>query len=227
MIQKVLPYFVLWLVRTLRLTCPRLARNDLREELRASGKTYIYAGLHAQQIATMMFADPGTGAMISRSKDGDLVAKTLEKLGVVPVRGSGGASRKGGAAALKALVNHVESGRPAFLAVDGPKGPRGVVHPGAAMLAIKTGQPVVPLALIPRRRIVLEKTWDRTQIPLPFFAIDGHFGDPIYPRPGESVADLTARIQEQLLAMQRQHDAKEAAISQQNLVSDESSRAAA
>lgn len=209
-----MPYLVTGFIRLLRLTCRVRAINDQRDALRAEGQPYIYAGLHAQQIAMVVHAEPGSGALVSRSRDGDLIARTLEKTGAVPIRGSGGSSRKGGAAALRALVNHVTGGRPACLAVDGPKGPRGVIHPGIALLSQKTGAPVLVMALVPTRRLVLSRTWDRTQIPLPFCRIDGAFGDPIYPRQGESVRDYTQRIQDELLRMERKYDPKEAAITQ-------------
>ncbi|MCA9137075.1 MAG: lysophospholipid acyltransferase family protein [Planctomycetales bacterium] len=212
--DRILPYLVTGFIKLLRVTCRVRAINDSRDALRAAGQPYIYAGLHAQQIAMVVHAEPGSGALVSRSKDGDLIARTLEKTGAVPIRGSGGESRKGGAAALRALVNHVAGGRPACLAVDGPKGPRGVIHPGVAMLSQKTGAPVLVMALVPTHRIVLSKTWDRTQIPLPFCRIDGAFGDPIYPRDGESIREYAQRIQDELLRMERQYDPKEAAITQ-------------
>ena len=209
--MKLLPYLVLGYIRLLQLTCRARILHDSRPGLKAQGNTWIYACLHAQQIASMLFADPNIGAMVSRSKDGDLIATALRKLGVTPIRGSGGESRKGGAAALRALVQHVSSGKPAFLAVDGPKGPRGVVHPGAAMLSIKTQQPIVPLSMIPRRRVIFSKTWDRFQLPLPFCRVEATFGEPIFPKPGESVREFRDRVQESLLRLQRESDPAEAA----------------
>ncbi|WP_182868523.1 lysophospholipid acyltransferase family protein [Stieleria mannarensis] len=212
--NRVLPFLVTGFIRLLRATCRVNAINDSRDRLRADGQPYVYAGLHGHQIAMVILAEEkeSAGAMVSRSKDGDLIARTLNKLGVIPIRGSGGARRKGGMTALRAMVNHVCSGKPACLAVDGPKGPRGVVNPGIAMLSQKTGAPVLPMSLVPRRRIVLSRTWDRTQIPLPFCRIDGVFGDPMYPREGESVAEFTRRIQDTLLRMEAEYDPKEAAI---------------
>ncbi|QDV84531.1 lysophospholipid acyltransferase family protein [Planctomycetes bacterium TBK1r] len=209
--NRVLPFLVtgfIWLIRT---TCRVRAVNDSRDRLRAAGQPYLYAGLHGQQIAMVVHAEKGAGALVSRSKDGDLIARTLEKTGVIPIRGSSGASRKGGVTALRALVAHVSSGRPACVAVDGPKGPRGIASPGIAMLSQKTGAPVLPMSLIPTKRIVLSRTWDRTQIPLPFCRIDGIFGDPMYPRDGESVAEFTQRIQDELLRLEAAYDPSEAA----------------
>ena len=214
MLNKVLPHLVMWFIKLLRVTCRVRPINDPRDQFRAEGSPYIYAGLHAQQIAMVMYAEPGAGSLVSRSRDGDLIARTLERTGAVPIRGSAGASRKGGAAALRALVNHVAGGRPACLAVDGPKGPRGIVNPGIAMLSQKTGAPILPISLYAHWRIVFSGTWDRTQLPMPFSRIDGTFGEPIYPREGEPVREYAKRIESELLALERTCDPKEAAIAQ-------------
>lgn len=227
MFKKVLPHVVLWFVRLLQVTCRVHPFNDRRDELRAAGQPYIYAGLHAQQIAMVTYAEPGAGSLVSRSKDGDLIARSLERTGAVPIRGSAGASRKGGAAALRGLVNHVAGGRPACLAVDGPKGPRGIVNPGIAMLSQKTGAPVLPISLRAYWRKILPRSWDRTQIPMPFSRIDGTFADPIYPREGEPVREYALRIQESLLELERRCDPKEAAIAQASMPHGESVQRAA
>lgn len=212
--KKVLPHLVMWFIKLLRSTCRVRPVDDPRDVLRANGQPYIYAGLHAQQIAMVTYAEPGAGSLVSRSKDGDLIAKTLRSTGAVPIRGSSGGGRKGGAAALRALVNHVAEGRPACLAVDGPKGPRGVVNAGVAMLSQKTGAPVLPISLYAHWRLVLKNTWDRTQVPMPFSRIDGTFGKPIYPRDGENVRDYAKRIEAALLELERVCDPHEAALAQ-------------
>ena len=144
--NKWLPQLVFWMVKLLKVTCRIRAINDQRPALRAAGQPYIYATLHAQQLAVVVYGEPGTGAIVSRSKDGDLIARSLEKTGVIPIRGSSG-TRKGGATALRAMVNHVATGKPVCVMVDGPKGPRGTVNPGVAMLSQKTGAPVIPLLM--------------------------------------------------------------------------------
>lgn len=212
--KRYLPRLVWYFIKLLRITCRVVPINDQRADIRAQGKTYIYAGLHAQQIAFVMMGEPGSGAIVSRSDDGDLIADTLAKTGVVPIRGSGGATRKGGALALRAIVNHVAGGKPACIAVDGPTGPRGIVNPGVALLSKKTGAAVLPLSLVPRFRFVLKRSWDRTQVPLPFGRIDAMFADPMLAREGESVTDFADRIAAKLAELECINDPKEAAVTQ-------------
>ena len=66
---------------------------------------------------------------------------------------------------FRALVTHVDGGRPACLAVDGPKGPRNLVNPGIALLSQKTGAPVLPISLRAHWRIVFKSTWGPDSVP--------------------------------------------------------------
>ena len=218
--RRYLPQLVYYVIRFLRLTCRAQAENDPRARLLENGQPYIIAALHAHQIPLSAFGDPNTGTLVSRSKDGELIALTLKKLGIVPFRGSAGVRSKGGVSAFRGLVNHVNEGNPAAIIVDGPKGPRGVVRPGVASLSQKTMAPVVPVCFVSKWRVILGSTWDRTQFPIPFSKMVCMFAEPIYPQDGESVEDYTRRIQTALLALERDFDPAEAAIAQRNIQKD-------
>ena len=154
--------------------------------------------------------------MVSRSLDGQIIVPALRVRGVVPVRGSGGKGRgtgRGGREALDALIEHVQGGRPAYLAVDGPRGPRGHVHKGVAVMARQCDAAVLPMVAVPARRWIL-RSWDRLQIPKPFSAIDGYFAAPIFPAAGETAEQLRQRIEAALLELERKHDPREAAFNE-------------
>ncbi|WP_234952419.1 lysophospholipid acyltransferase family protein [Rhodopirellula baltica] len=196
-----------------RLTFRIRVRNDQRERLvQRTGKQYALAILHAHQLAALSLSAPRVGAMVSRSRDGDLLMPLLRGNGCVPIRGSSGVGEKGGATALTKMIRHVKDGNPSVIAVDGPRGPRGVAQKGIAMVAMKADVPIIPVVLIPRRRWIMSKAWDRMQILLPFTLVDALFGDPIYPTPGESIDDLRAKVAESLRIMEHRMDPKEAAI---------------
>lgn len=201
-----------FVVLLLRWTCRIRLHNDPRPELRKQGKSYIYAVLHAHQVSAMLDGEPGTGAMVSRSLDGQIIVPALRICGIIPVRGSGGrgdGGGRGGREALDALMAHVRSGKPAYLAVDGPRGPRGHVHKGIAVLARQTDSSVVLLVPVPTRRWILKRTWDRIQIPVPFCSIDGYFAEPVTPIAGESSEELRVRIEQTLYQLEAQHDSSE------------------
>ena len=205
-----------WLValgiQLLRITCTVRFHDDPRAALRERGQRYVYSVLHAHQVATIMVAERGTGAMVSRSPDGDVLIPSLRAGGVVPVRGSTrlGKRAKGGRAALEALIRHVRAGSPAYMAVDGPRGPRNGIQPGISVLSHRTGAAVLDLVTVPRRRWILERTWDRFQIPKPFSRIDLYFADPLFPREDEDIDAFGRRIEATLNDLEQKHDAAEA-----------------
>lgn len=187
--------------------------NDRRDVIRYhSDRQFVYAILHAHQIAAVALSDPHTGALVSRSRDGDLLVPLLQSCGCVPIRGSSGEGRKGGASALGQLIRHCEQGHPAVIAVDGPKGPRGKVQKGAAMLSQKTGIPILPVVLVARRRILIAKAWDRMQLPLPFSRLDCRFGEPIYAGEHDDLNEISRSVEMSLEQLERIVDPTEAAL---------------
>ena len=200
-------------ILALRWTCRIRLHGDPRAQLRRENKRYVYAVLHAHQIAAILEGEPGTGAMVSRSRDGELVVPVLRLRGIIPVRGSGGRGQgkgRGGLAALEALIQHVIGGRPAYLAVDGPRGPRGRVQRGIVKLARQADAEVICLTPIPSRRWILAKAWDRLQIPHPFSRIDAYFAAPIKPEPSETDEQFRMRIERTLHQLERSYDPTEA-----------------
>ena len=196
----------------LRASCRIRRYGDPRDELRSQSRRYLYSVLHAHQVAAIIDGEPGTGAMVSRSGDGGIIVPSLRARGIVPIRGSSSrdGADKGGLAAFQALVTHVEQGAPAFLAVDGPRGPRNRVHRGIALLSQKTGAAVINIVPVPTRRWILTGTWDRLQIPKPFSTIHVYFGEPILPQEGEDCQAYCSRIEAALNALELAHDPVEA-----------------
>lgn len=199
----------------LRRTCRIRIHNDPREQIAAQGYRVVFGTLHAHQLCGVLAAEPGTGALVSRSADGDVLVPILRWCGHVPIRGSSGTGRKGGATALQAMIKHVRSGHSAMIAVDGPRGPRGKVQKGIGLLAQKTDAAVVLVASIPSRRWVIRKSWDRFQAPKPFATIDVYTSEPMLPRAGESLEHFTDRIEQALLELEARHDPEEVAAREQ------------
>jgi lysophospholipid acyltransferase (LPLAT)-like uncharacterized protein len=198
----------------LRWTCRVRLHNDPRPALRAAGVPYVYSVLHAQQLAAATCGDRGTAAMVSQSQDGALVALGLKLVGIIPIRGS--SQRKGrdhgGLAALNNLIEHVRAGGPAYLAVDGPRGPRNRVHKGVAVLSRQANAVILNVVVVPNRRWIIKQSWDRIQIPFPFCRINAYFAEPLHPQPGESAETYRRRIEASLNAWEVVHDPTEAAL---------------
>ena len=211
---------VAWLAATaillLRASCRVRLHGDPRPGLRARSQPYVYSVLHAHQVAAVIDGERGTGAMVSRSADGEILIPSLRLRGIIPIRGSSRQTGrdKGGLVALDELIEHVVGGAPAYLAVDGPRGPRNRVHKGIAVLAQRSRAAVVNVVAVPTRRWILTGTWDRMQIPKPFCTIHAFFGEPLGPAEGESVERFRHRIETALNKLERTNDPIEAGLAQ-------------
>lgn len=205
---------VAWLL-LLRGTCRHRLHNDPRPQLNAQEQSYVFAFLHAHQLAVMLAAQKGTAAMVSRSRDGQLIVPILRAVGCRVIRGSkrSDGRARGGREAVEALVEHVRQRQPAAIAVDGPRGPRGRVHKGAAYVAQQADAPVLLLVARPRRRLVISRAWDRLQIPWPLTTIDGYFSEPMYCQPGERLESFRRRLQAELQKLEAKLDPDEFAYS--------------
>ena len=203
--KRLLAWLIALSMYVLKRTCRYRVFNDQRAEIRAKGEGYIYAQLHAHQIAAGMYGEPGTLAMVSRSADGDMIVPLLRVFGKQIVRGSSGKS-KGGASALQQMIRRVAQGEVGVIAVDGPRGPRGSVQKGIGMAAKKSGMPVIPVICLPARRFILSKTWDRLQIPLPFCCLSFYFGDPIYVDEQTDLDEFAMELKHVLHDLEAMHD---------------------
>jgi len=117
--------------------------------------------------------DRQMAAMVSASKDGAFLARTLELFGVQPVRGS--TSRRG-PQALRELMTWGEQGYDLAITPDGPRGPRYVVQEGVVSVAQLTGLPIVPVSYHLNWKKLL-RSWDQFQVPLPFALCSIRVGD--------------------------------------------------
>jgi lysophospholipid acyltransferase (LPLAT)-like uncharacterized protein len=102
--------------------------------------------------------------MVSRSFDGEYIARTIEKLGYVAVRGS---SSLGGGTALLGLKRHLEQGMSVAFTIDGPRGPKYVAKPGPVLLSRASALPMAAFYVAAGDAWVLN-TWDALMIPKPF-----------------------------------------------------------
>ena len=132
-------------------------------------------------LYTRFFRHRKGAALISRSKDGELLARCIERFGGVAVRGS---SSNGGAAALAELKEKMAAGFDSYITPDGPRGPRYHVAPGVLWLARSTGAPLLPMSMECSACWRLGR-WDAFIIPKPFAKVE------VTLHPFYKVGDLT------------------------------------
>jgi lysophospholipid acyltransferase (LPLAT)-like uncharacterized protein len=128
-------------------------------------KPMIYSFWHRAVFASAwLWRKTGIAVMVSRSFDGEYIARTLEKLGFVAVRGS---SSRGGATALLGLRSQLEQGTAVAFTIDGPRGPKYVAKPGPVLLSQLSTVPMAAFYVALSDAWVLN-TWDALMIPKPF-----------------------------------------------------------
>ncbi len=179
--------FLLWFVPLLIVALQRVLgatsrRVDIGREhldsLRAQGRPWIYAIWHTNVLySPYLNRGQGVAVMVSASRDGELIARAVERLGNTTIRGS---TSRGGIAALKALVAHLQTGQPAAITPDGPRGPAFQLQAGIVTAAQISGVPIVPFHYECTRQWVAERAWDQHRIPKPFTTFVVSYGEPIH-----------------------------------------------
>lgn len=114
-------------------------------------------------------------AVISQSKDGEMLTRVITRMGFKVVRGS---SSRGGAEALRGIVRVMRrDGENPCVTMDGPRGPAKEVKDGVLFMAHFGRGLLVPTRVQARRALRL-RSWDSHLIPLPFSRVRVIFGEP-------------------------------------------------
>ncbi|CAN5145523.1 lysophospholipid acyltransferase family protein [soil metagenome] len=160
---------------------------------------FIATTWHGQAFLLPMLRphDRPVDVLVSKADDGELIGRTLERLGCGTVRGSGAADparmfEKGAVAAFRGLKTALDSGHSVLMTADFMRHARRQVSPGLVALARLSRRPLVPIAVASSRRWHL-KSWDRTTINLPFSRIAFVYGEAIDVPPRADQAVLEAK----------------------------------
>ena len=179
------------------------------DAVRAEGPV-VWAFWHNRLLGPVVpYRGQGIGVVISRSRDGELIAAAVQRFGYVPLRGS---SSRGGVAALKAALDHLGRGHDVAFTPDGPRGPRYRVQPGVVVAARRSGAPIVPVGIGFSRRAVF-RSWDRFQVPLPFGRIHYVYGRPLRVAPGDDLRGACRILEAELVRLTERADARAGVVS--------------
>ena len=191
-----------WLYRTMMIvliavtgltTRKTWINRHLLEGLEARGQNFV-AGMWHNNIVyfTFLYGRMGLAALISRSRDGENIARVSSFFGVKPIRGSTARESLSG---LRGLFRVLARGGSATVTPDGPRGPRYVLQPGIVAVARRTGVPIVPMAYSGARLIEFN-SWDRMKLPVPFSRITIYVGEPIRFGREESDEEAARRVEQ-------------------------------
>lgn len=139
-------------------------------------KNFIVAFWHgSMMIGWFLHRDANCAALVSKSKDGDVLAHLLTKWNFNVVRGS---SHIGGKEAMDILLNLTKQNYSITITPDGPTGPIYKMKAGAVVTAKKSNIPLFLVGMGIKNKIVL-KSWDKFEIPKPFTGINVVYSDPV------------------------------------------------
>lgn len=154
----------------------------------------VYALWHAHLLPhAVLHRNEDLAVLVSRHRDGEIIARILDRLGYLAVRGS---SSRGGSPGLLEMIRAARSGRPLAFTPDGPRGPPRVCKPGVVHAAAASGLPLIPIAAAATRAWHL-RSWDRFLLPRPGATVYVSYGRPLLISPDtrkEQVAEWQRRI---------------------------------
>ncbi len=140
---------------------------------------FIFSMWHCHQCLVYGVKDKSKFyALISASKDGEIIAKAAKCLNIKSVRGS---TRCRSVIASLELIEKLKEGNSIGIMVDGPKGPKGKLKSGIVNIAKISQVPIVPVAWHSKSKLFFElNTWDKFKVPIGPCKTVALYGDPIH-----------------------------------------------
>lgn len=167
----------------------------------------VYAMWHAHQCCVHGLPNRANcNVLVSRSRDGEIIAGVVEKWGFKVIHGSKG--KKGSVEATLQMINALKRGESCAIMVDGPKGPAKVVKDGAIRVAKNAGVPIVPIYWYsPNFTFLKFPSWDEFRIPFFWTKLINIYGEPIYVDPNgdkEHDEQIRLKVQHSLEELEKQ-----------------------
>jgi lysophospholipid acyltransferase (LPLAT)-like uncharacterized protein len=179
-------------------------RYKIIDEKNMPDSSYIYAFWHSR-LMFLVYSHRGRAinVLISKSRDGQVISNIVNKFGFRAIRGS--TDRAGSRSAIEMIKCLKKNNSVCAVTPDGPKGPRYKVKDGLAVIAQKTGYPIVPMAYSVKKKKILS-TWDKFLLPLPFNKGVVLHGSPIYVNQSEKIQEANQKISWALELLTRRAD---------------------
>lgn len=147
------------------------------EQFNNAGKPWIYGIWHNNAlISVWILRLEEVTAMVSNSKDGEIIAKAIELFGNPIIRGS---SSKGAMQAAQQAMRTLQKNNALAITPDGPRGPKYELQEGILYLAALTNTPIIPFHIEGSRQWEFN-SWDKMKLPKPFSVVHLHYGEPVH-----------------------------------------------
>ena len=154
------------------------------ENLLERNESFIYSFWHDQLLMCPLTwqSNSSIKVLISKHRDGDIIAQLISNLGFEAIRGSthktNKIKNKGGLLSARKMIKSLKNGISIGISPDGPKGPRHKVSDGILSISRLSKSVILPVGIGFKKKWVLN-TWDKFIIPKPFNEITVVWGDPI------------------------------------------------
>ena len=191
--------FIAFLYRFIRLYSGTLRLNIENESpwmdhLRGGGRVLLCAW-HQQFFGAIRhfqnYRDFKPVLMISKSKDGEIIAGVALRSGWEAIRGS---SSRGGGEAMKEMIKKLKETRLGGHIVDGPQGPAGIIKNGLIAIVHAADAVIVPFYVYADRGWYFH-SWDRFLLPKPFSRVTIRFDDMLRLPPTTDEAEFESQRQ--------------------------------
>ena len=158
--------------------------KDNFDKIILENKSFIYALWHDQLLLSPFTWQTKNriDILISKHKDGDIIADLIKYHGFNSIRGSTNnpskVKEKNTISSIRKIIKTLKADVSIGITPDGPRGPRHKVSEGTINIARISNKKILPMALAYKEQWVLN-TWDKFIIPKPFNKICIVWGDTI------------------------------------------------
>ncbi|MDZ7766700.1 MAG: lysophospholipid acyltransferase family protein [Melioribacteraceae bacterium] len=198
---NVLSFIANILVKTYRI---KIVNDAGIKKYAAESKPFIVAFWHGKMIIPWyIHRKYKIAALVSRSKDGEILTRLLKSWNYKVIRGS---SHIGGKEALKIMENTISENYSLAITPDGPTGPVNKMKAGAVVLAERKSIPLFLIGTASKKYKELN-SWDQFQIPKLFTKISVIYSDPIYvdkEASREEISNLIYECEDKLNNLQKE-----------------------
>jgi lysophospholipid acyltransferase (LPLAT)-like uncharacterized protein len=167
-------FFINVLLLTVRI---KIENSEIPENLSNKNQNFTAVFWHGKMlIGWYLFRKFNSAALISPSKDGEILTNLLVNWNYVVVRGS---SNDSGKDALKKMLDLADRKMNLIITPDGPKGPAEKMKAGAVVICKKKKLPLLLTGIRMEKKKIL-KSWDKFEVPIPFSSVTVTYSSPIW-----------------------------------------------
>jgi lysophospholipid acyltransferase (LPLAT)-like uncharacterized protein len=172
--------------------------------LKREGASVLIAVWHGRiLLPILVHRNEGIVPLISLSRDGEMISRTVEKLGYRSVRGS--SSKRSQEALAEMIAALSVPGTVGAIMPDGPRGPRHSMKSGVIRMARESGAVILPMSFRAKRPLEF-RSWDRFNAWKPLTRAIVVYGEPIRLDPEGDFAVQREAVRQALIAVEQRAD---------------------